>query len=220
MLPGDGIRRTQIMSGIRLSAPGFAAIALLAYTLTVSAQTTDPLSVLQHYYDARNRGDLTEALTVVAPDAIYTTGPCAPVCVGTAAILQHELEPSRANGGQYAPVGVSVSGSTVTLQLEVRNNLTKLAGIDRFLNDISAEVQNGKIVAYKASITVSDPQSAAYLAFTSSQAAGQTAPAQVPAALPRTGELAEPSPMLPLLGGGAVLIAAGVVLRALRRRRL
>jgi ketosteroid isomerase-like protein len=146
------------MKGIRLSVLGVATLALLAFVPAVSAQATDPLSVLQRYYDARNRGDLAGALSVVAPDATYTTGPCAPVCAGVDDIQKRELEPSMANGGQYTMVSVDVSGTTVTFQIEVRNNITRLAGIDRFLNAITADIRDGKIVTYQAVSLPDDPQ--------------------------------------------------------------
>jgi ketosteroid isomerase-like protein len=206
------------MTGIRFLAPGLGLFALLACFSIASAQAMDPLSVLQHYYDARSRGDLTDAMSVVAPDATYTTGPCAPICVGVADIEQREVTPALANHGQYTMVGATVTGTTVTLQLEVRNDVSKLAGIDRFLNDITADVKDGKIVAYKASIVPEDPQTAAYLAFTQSRAAGQTTPVQLPAALPRTGELPVRSP-LPLVGSGVALLGAGLVLCFSRRVR-
>ncbi len=45
----------------------------------------------------------------------------------------------------------------VTVRLEVRNNLARRAGVERFLNDVTAEVQDGKIVAYSGLLDASDP---------------------------------------------------------------
>src|SRR5258708_25457010 len=125
----------------------------------------------------------------------------------------------RGSGGvkkrRFLPA--TLSGMRVTVRLEIRSNLGRRAGVERFINDVTAEVQDGKIVAYSGVLDVSDPQTATFQAFQRSQAAGQTTPAPVPAALPRTGEL-ELRPPFPLLVGGAMLLAAGLLLLALSRR--
>jgi ketosteroid isomerase-like protein len=168
---------------MQMHIPPIGAVALLTAAMlmpssSVLAQGTDPVGVMQQYYEARSRGDLVAAMSLVAPDATYTTGPCAPVCIGAADIQEREVGPAMANGGQYTPLNVIASGDTVTLQIEVRNNITQQIGIDRFLNDISAEVRDGKIVTYKAGSIPSDPQTATYLAHTRSPAGGQVAPPQ------------------------------------------
>src|SRR5258708_29722033 len=78
--------REKGMKSIRLLAPGLAFVALLAFITAVSAQSTDPVTVLQRYYDARNRGDVADAMSVIAAEATYNTGPCAPQCVRAADI--------------------------------------------------------------------------------------------------------------------------------------
>jgi ketosteroid isomerase-like protein len=175
------------------------------------------VTVVQRYYDARNRGDVAEAMSVIAPEATYNTGPCTPQCVGAADIQKREVENGIAGGNQYTVLTATLSGMRVTVRLEIRSNLGRRAGVERFINDVTAEVQDGKIVAYSGVLDVSDPQTATFQAFQRSQAAGQTTPAPVPAALPRTGELGL-RPPLPLLVGGALLLAAGLLLHALSRR--
>jgi ketosteroid isomerase-like protein len=197
------------MKRLGLATHCVLAVAVLTQVVPVFAQESDPVTVLQQYYEARSRGDLAGAMSVVAPDATYTTGPCAPVCVGAADIQQREVGPAMANGGQYTAVNVNVSGNAaVTLQLEVRNKITKQIGIDRFLNDISAEVRDGKIVAYKAALVPTDPQTATYIAFSSSQAASRTA-------TPPSGL----SPMLLALLGAASVVIIGLGLAAVVRWR-
>ena len=205
------------MKNIRLFAPGLAFVALLAFIAAVSAQSTDPVTVVQRYYEARNRGDVAEAMSVIAPEATYNTGPCAPLCVGAADIQKREVENGIAGGNQYTVLSATPSGMRVTVRVEVRSNLGRRAGVERFINDVTAEVQDGKIVSYSGVLDVSDPQTATFQAFQRSQAAAQTTPAQVPAALPRTGELGL-EPPLPLLAGGAVLLAAGLLRHSLSRR--
>jgi ketosteroid isomerase-like protein len=202
---------------MQLDLVRIAAIALLAGTMLLPsdpllAQSTDPISVLQQYYAARSRGDLAGAMSLVAPDATYTTGPCAPVCVGAADIQAREVGPAMANGGQYTAVNVSASGENVTLQIEVRNRITQQIGIDRFLNDVSAEVRDGKIVAYTAASVPSDPQTATYLAYAKSQASGQT-PSPVPAA-----ELSVSPAVLVVLGIALVAVIGLTVSTVMRLR--
>ncbi len=206
------------MKSIRPFAPGLAFVALLAFITAVSAQSTDPVTVVQRYYEARNRGDVAEAMSAIAPEATYNTGPCTPQCVGAADIQKREVENGIAGGNQYTVLTATLSGMRVTVRVEIRSNLGRRAGVERFINDVTAEVQDGKIVAYSGVLDVSDPQTATFQAFQRSQAAGQTTPAPVPAALPRTGGGPAPSPPLPLLVGGAVLLAAGLLLRAFSRR--
>jgi len=205
------------MKSIRLLAPGLAFVALLAFITAVSAQSTDPVTVVQRYYEARNRGNVAEAMSAIAPEATYNTGPCTPQCVGAADIQKREVENGIAGGNQYTVLTATLSGMRVTVRIEIRSNLGRRAGVERFINDVTAEVQDGKIVAYSGVLDVSDPQTATFQAFQRSQAAGQTTPAPVPAVLPRTGELGL-RPPLPLLVGGAVLLAAGLLLRAFSRR--
>lgn len=189
----------------RISTPVLLTAIMLVSARSVLAQSTDPVSVLEQYYEARSRGDLVSAMSLVAPDATYTTGPCAPVCVGAADIEERELAPAMANGGQYTPVSINASGDTVTLQIEVRNGITRRIGIDRFLNDISAEVRDGKIVTYNAVSVPSDPQTATYLAYARTQASSQPASAQ-PAAQPAV------SPVILALLGVALLALVGLTL--------
>ena len=158
--------------------------AMLVSALPVLAQSADPISVLQQYYEARSRGDLAAAMSLVAPDATYSTGPCAPQCVGAPDIQEREVGPAMANEGQYTAINVTTSGDTVTLQIEVRNRITRQIGIDRFLNDIKAEVRDGKIVTYTAASVPNDPQTATYLAYTRSHANGQADSAQPAYQLP------------------------------------
>src|SRR5438105_2858871 len=89
------------MKSIRLFAPGLAFVALFACITAVSAQSTDPVTVVQRYYEARNRGDVAEAMSAIAPEATYNTGPCTPQCVGAADIQKREVENGIAGGNQY-----------------------------------------------------------------------------------------------------------------------
>src|SRR5258707_328282 len=205
------------MKSFRLLAPGLAFVTLLACITAASAQSTDPVTVVQRYYDARNRGDVAEAMSVIAPEATYNTGPCTPQCVGAADIQKREVENGIAGGNQYTVLSATVAGMRVTVRLEIRSNLGRRAVVQQSITDVTAEVQDGKIVAYSGVLDVSDPQTATFQAFQRSQAAGQTTPAPGPAALPGTGELGL-RPPLPLLVGGAVLLAAGLLLHALSRR--
>src|SRR5258708_40328222 len=95
----------------------------------------------------------------------------------------------RGSGGvkkrRFLPA--TLSGMRVTVRLEIRSNVGRRAGGERFINDVTAEVQDGKIVAYSGVLDVSDPQPPTFQAFQRSHAAGQTTPAPPPAALPHRG---------------------------------
>src|SRR5260370_41271526 len=108
------------MTSIRLLAPGLAFVALFAFITAVSAQSTDPLTVVQRYYEARNRGDVADAMRVIAPEATYNTGPCAPLCVGAADIQQREAENGIAGGIQYTLLTATLSRMRVTVRVESR----------------------------------------------------------------------------------------------------
>ncbi len=184
------------MRSIWLLVPTVMLIRFFVSITAVSAQSDDPVTVLQRYYAARNRGDVSEAMTAIAPDATYQSGVCVPVCVGAAEIQKREVEGGIGGGNQYTVLDATLSGMTVTLRVQIRNNLARRAGVDRFIVDVTTDVQDGKIVAYRAVLDASDPETAAYQSFQSSQPAGQPTPAQVPTELPDTGELA---PRLPLV---------------------
>jgi ketosteroid isomerase-like protein len=200
------------MHHLRIGTFALVTATMLVSAVSAHAQGADPVNVLQQYYAARSRGDLAAAMSLVAADATYTTGPCAPVCVGASDIQDREVGPAIANDGHYTATHINASGDTVTLQIEVRNKITRQIGIDRFLNDISAEVRDGKIRTYKAVSVPTDPQTATYLAYAKSQASGQAAPAQ-PAA-----QLSANPAMLVVLAASMVALV-GLTLTIVVRRR-
>ena len=51
-----------------------AAVTLLVSVVGVSAQTTDPLGVVQRFVDARNGGDVAGAMPLVADDISFVGG--------------------------------------------------------------------------------------------------------------------------------------------------
>ena len=60
-----------------------AAIASLVPAVGVSAQTTDPLGVVQGFVDARNAGDVAGAMALVADDISFVGGlVCTPAVCG------------------------------------------------------------------------------------------------------------------------------------------
>lgn len=103
-------------------AIGLPALTALvgAFSMTggVTAQTApqpDLVAIYRADVDARNRGDITTAMSFYADDAVQIGGPCgAASCVGKAAV-QRGAETQIANHAQLTIVGTpQVSGNVLT----------------------------------------------------------------------------------------------------------
>ena len=124
--------------------------SVLLGAVPVSA-ADDPLSVVQAFIDARNGGDIAAASPLMADTTASVGGPGCPVaspCVGAAA-HQSELEGFAALHAQVTLVAPRVSGTTVEGRMEGRNDLTRAAGVDRTVSDLTADVQDGQITTWR-----------------------------------------------------------------------
>ncbi len=157
-------------------------LAVLPASLAVAA-ADDPATVVQRFFDARNRGDVDATLALVTDDFRFVGGPdCTPAtpCVGVAA-QRADLRDFIAHHIQVIIVGVpQVSGTTVKVRVEARGDPIRAAGVERLVENETAVVRDGKIASLIGTPDTSDAQTARFLA--------SPPPAQgPPSAPPRTG---------------------------------
>ena len=192
---------------------------LLLQTVGVAA-ADDPATVFQRFIDTRNHGDVAGALALVTDDIRLIGGPrCteASPCIGKEAV-RTDLHGFIAEHAHITIVGApQVAGTTVRARLEARNDLTRRAGIDRFINDVTVELRDSMIARTRAVSDASDPQTATYLAYVRGLQ-GQPAPG-----MPNTGGGGALAPHAAswwgVLAGGSVVLAGLIGVVARRRRR-
>jgi SnoaL-like domain len=201
------------MKRLRLAFPTVALIGLLVGAAEVSARAGDPAAAARAYIAALNAGNVEAALGLFADDATYTISPPS-VVTGQAVIVGRDgLRPflttlvaehvSIREGGT-----ARVAGERATGVLTVSNDAQRRLGLAALEAEYELVLQGDKIKAFTFTYT---PDSVARVH--AATAAAPHPPAQVPRALPRTGE--------PISLVGA-LVPAGVTALltgfALRRR--
>ena len=194
-----------------------AAVTLLASVVGVSAQTTDPVGVVQRFVDARNGGDVAGAMPLVADDISFVGGlVCTPdrPCVGRDVAQQQVVEQFIAFHGHLAIIGTpQVAGNQIKARTEGSDDRTRAAGVARFVQNLTVDVRDGKIATWVNVPDPSDPQTAQFLAFQRAQAA------QSAKALPATGEGGSiGSPFSALLVVGGIVLALGLGVRRAAQR--
>ena len=148
----------------------FFLVTVLASTLTLVAATgvlakVNPAALRQRQADAINRGDVAGALAMYADDAVIDrVGLCeAAPCIGKAAI-QKELERMVGAKEHDTILKTYVSGNIVTYRLEVRNDATQKAGVERIITWGIYEMKGDKISSVHLGIPErTDPQTARFL---------------------------------------------------------
>jgi hypothetical protein len=163
----QGVRHT----GGNAMSRSFCFMTLFAATLTLAASTgalaqSDPAALVQRHVDAQTRGDVAGALALYADDAVIDGpgGLCsAAPCVGKAAI-QKELEGRVAAKLHVTILKTYVSGNVVTARVELRNDATQKAGVERTIGWAIIEVKGDKISSFHVGIPErTDPQTARFL---------------------------------------------------------
>ncbi len=180
------------------------------------APADDPAVVVRRFFDTRNRYDIAGTLALVTEDVRLIGGPrcteSAP-CVGKDAV-RTDLQNYVAQHAQSTIVGTPlVTGTTVRIRVEARDDTTRAAGVDRFVNDVTVETRDGKLASLRAVSDLSDPQTAEFFAYVRAH----PQPGGPMPGLPNTG--AGGGTDLPL--GRLVLLACGVLAvggRLLRHR--
>ena len=161
-------------------------------------QSQQAATVVQRFFEARNRYDVEATLALVTDDFRFVGGPnCTPAspCLGREGLRAH-LQTFTATRAQVTIVGApQVSGTTVVVRYELRDELTRRAGVERMVATATIEVRGNQLASHVGVPDASDPQTAQYLAFLRSQQ-GTGAP---PPGMPNTG------------GGGQAANAAGGV---------
>ncbi len=196
-------------------------LAVLLLAARGAAAAEDPATVFRRFIDARNQGDVAGALALVTDDIRVIGGPrcteSAP-CVGKDAVRADLQAFSTTNHAQSTIVGTpQLTGATVRARIEARDDSTRAAGVDRFVNDVTVETRDGKIASLHAVPDTSDPQTARYLAYVRGLQ-GQPAPG-----MPNTGgggaRAPHAAPSWGFLVGGSVILAGLLGMVARRRPR-
>jgi hypothetical protein len=100
-----------------------------------------------------------------------------------------------------------IAGSRVTARTEASDDRSRSAGVDRFVQNLTVEVRDGKIASWVNTPDLSDPQTARFVA--SQRAQAQPPPTQ----LPRTGEGGPLGSPLTVAVVGGTLLALGLTVR-------
>jgi len=177
----------------------------------VSAQTTDPVAVVDAYRVATGH-DVEAALALVADDATFTTVPPPPGTPGKwtgKEQIRQLLEFTVVMNAVHERVGsATVDGDKVTMTVMILNNNFRKWGIGAVEHTYEAVVQGGKI---KSLITTMSPSERPRVA-AASQAYEQAQAGQPPAGMPRTGG-EQPVPLSLLVAFGMVAALIGLDLR-------
>ncbi len=160
-----------------------------AATMMPVAAADDPLTVVQRFFDARNRYDVAAAAALVTDDLRFVGGPnCTPAnpCIGPAGVRAELTNNMIPNHAQVTIVGTpQVTGMTVVVRSEARSDVFRAVGLERTVNITTITVRDGKIASYSGVFDMSDPQTAQYLAL--QRAPQGLPPTPTPPAPPRTG---------------------------------
>jgi ketosteroid isomerase-like protein len=186
------------------------ALAVLVLTLALPvalhAQETDPLSVVDAWFDALNAGDVDAALSYLADDAVVVMVP--PGTPGDDGIFTGKEEVRGWYEGLVGAKGVAtlrdcqVEGESVTCIDTYTDDGLQAMGVDSIEGELALIVRDGKIQSYTFTMS---PESLAKFP-------------PPPESLAETGGGAAPTHALVSALGGLV-IAGSLAVERLRRRR-
>ena len=146
----------------------FIVVALLSMVVAphaAAAQQSERVAVVNRYLDAWSRGDVDEALSAFADNAVFiaarVTGPCAAQtpCNDLAGI-RAQLDFAVGIHICQTLRNVQVSGSVVTGQFETRTDVDRANGVERVVRSFMAQIPNDKITFFAVLNDLSDPQTA------------------------------------------------------------
>lgn len=159
-------------------------VALFASMLTVAMSTptpakdsghakVNPLSLAERDLAAESRGDVAAALALYGDDAIVQNGGlCWTACVGKTAI-QKELERRVAAKNRFKIIGKYVSGNVAVVKTELRIGYIESSGVDRVIVWNIYEAKGDKIAVATLVGQRTDPQTARFIEWLSSQPPAQ-----------------------------------------------
>ena len=172
-------------------ASSLALLATMAGSMPSQAQTTpssDPMSVVQQFFDAFNRHDVTAVGDLVTDGIISVdaAGPCqiSTPCIGKAVALR-TVSGSADSAIQVNLVDtLQVAGNDVTVRTETRPVPPPLLamGIQRLRGIEKLTVEDGKIAAVSSMFDLSDPQTQAFVRLLASTPAAAPPAASIPVA--------------------------------------
>jgi hypothetical protein len=151
-----------------------ACVLMLAAFLPAVAEdygqaTVNPALLAEQDLAAESRGDVATALALYSDDAIVQYGGlCWTGCTGKAAI-QKELERRVAAKNEWKIIGKYVSGNTAVVQTELKIGYIEASGVDRVVVWNIYEVTGDKIAVATLVGQRTDPQTAQFIKWFSSQ---------------------------------------------------
>ena len=153
-------------------------VVLLASMLVLAISTpapaeVDPASLAEQDLAAESHGDVAAALALYSDDAIVQYGGlCWTPCVGKATI-QQELERRVAAKNEWKVIGKYVSGNVAVVQTELKIGYIENSGVDRVVVWNIYEVKGDKIAVATLVGQRTDPQTARFIKWFSSQPKSQ-----------------------------------------------
>ena len=127
-------------------------VLTLALPVALHAQDTDPLSIVNAWFDALNAGDVDAALSYLADDAVVTMVP--PGTPGDDGIFTGKEEIRGWYEGLVAAKGVAtlsdcqVEGESVTCIDTYTDDGLQAMGVDSIEGELALIVREGKIQSY------------------------------------------------------------------------
>lgn len=165
------------------SVLAFTLLMLMSLPVTVQAQATDPASVVKNFVEAFNRGDVEQALSYFADNAVVKLTP-APPSGGSFSgkdQIRAFLQNGAKNHNHLELLGnMQVSGEKATFVNRDVSDALKQIGVDFLDDNVEVTVVNGKITSQSITTT---PQSLAKLPRPGGAGGGQGGvPSSAPAA--------------------------------------
>lgn len=148
-----------------------SSTATVTTASTAAGLASPRVAPFRRMSEALNLGDASTALTLFADEAIWERGgQCPPgVCVGKQTV-QRELMRDVAAHHQLTLLSADAEAAAPIVRLELRNDGTRRAGVERVIQFFAVEIRNDKISAIRVSFDMSDPVTAQFVA---SQAGSQ-----------------------------------------------
>lgn len=115
--------------------------------------------------DALNRGDAAAALIVFTDDVVWERGgQCPPGTCAGKQVVQRELTRDVAAHHQLTLLSADTVGTAPTIRLELRNDGTRRANVDRVIQFFAIEIRDDKISSVRVSFDMSDAVTAGFVA--------------------------------------------------------
>jgi hypothetical protein len=125
-----------------------------------------PKAVLDAYLAGVNGGDMHAVEALIAPHPGRPPRNFCPAEMPDRECLLSYLEQTVVTQHtQLLPLKTTAAGSTVVVTLEVRNDLTRAAGVERFTGTDHIKVNHGKIVDFAFVPDSTDPQTVRFFKY-------------------------------------------------------